>query len=213
LFKSVEGKNNIKSLSDRINILKKKNNIFTESNIKGVNNTNNLLNFNSKFSNLDKIFRKNSANLTSKNSLMSNNNNINNLNTNIKLNSVNKPLFSKPIVRSGNIIYEPSQTNNNNFDILEAQLDSLKKKTNKTKNNVNKLNNLIMGENCSFNNINILKNLDEKINRYNCERLNDSIEECENLIMNLRQSKSSKRKNMGLNKNNLNNSNFNFDDL
>jgi len=209
LFKSVESKNSIKSLSERINLLKKKNNIFAESNIKGVNNTNNLLNLNSKFSNLDKIFKKNSANSIAKNSLLNTNNNFNNFNNN-KLNTANKAIFSKPIIRGGNIYYETGQSNNNNFDILEAQLDSLKKKTTKTKNSINKLNNLIIAENTCINNY---RNLDEKINRLNYEKLNQSLEDCENLINNLKESKTDKTKNFELNKNFLNNSNFNFDDI
>lgn len=204
LFKSVENKNTVKSLTDRINQLKRKNN-FAESNIKGVNNTNNIFNLNSKFSNLDKIF-KNNSNLTAKNSL---NNKINSLNSQFNQN-INAPLISKPLMRSGNLQFDQVQTNQNNFDLLEAQLDSLKKKTTKTKMSVNKLNNLIIGDYSCSNNF---RNLDDKINKFNYDKLNQSLEECENLINDLRDSKSSKRNNLNAKNNLFNNSNYDFDNL
>ena len=177
-FKSLESKNTIKSLTERINQLKKKNN-FTESNIKGVNITNNLLNLNSKYSNLDKIFDNNS-NLNIMNP-MNFNNKINSFNN--KINQNNKiPLFSKQLTRSGNHLFEQGQTNQNNFDLLEAQLDSLKKKTTKTKLSIDKLNSFIIADSSNLNNF---KNLDDKINKINYDKLNQSIEECENLINDL----------------------------
>lgn len=149
IFKSVENQKQIKSLSQRISQLNK-NNLFKESNIKGVNDTNNLMNINSKYTNLDKIFKSNIP-VTNKSIL------------DIKLPSNNFPLFIKNNeLKQGNIQTDFFANHQNNFHLLEQQLDSLKKKKNKTKNITNRLNNMILYKNVkNLEGNNILKNIDD----------------------------------------------------
>lgn len=197
IFKSVENKNTVKGLSERISHLTKKN-VFKESNIKGVNNTNNLLNLNSKFTNLDIIFKNNTNTTTNKSSSLK----TNIINTGSKISPYPN---TKNAIKSRNFQTDLFSNNLNNFDILEQQLDSLKKRTTKTKNNINKLNNLILCDN--FTNVDINnknKNFEEKFN--------SSLDECENLIINLKESKAEKKK-INIYKKILDNSEVDFEKL
>jgi len=204
-LKNFENKCNIKSLSDRINEIKNKN-LFTGSNIKGVNNTNTLINLNSKLSNLDKIIKNNTYNRYNLNSQFDLNNNITSLKNRVNQN-YNAPLFNKIPTKTGILQLENGQFNQNNFDILEAQLDSLKKKTTKTKHKINKLNNLIINDNV---NLNLLNNIEDRINY---EKINQSIEESENLVRNLKESNNDKNINIDFKQNFLSDSYFDSENI
>jgi hypothetical protein len=186
VFKNVDKKQNTNSISDRINNLKKSNNLFGENNIniKGVNNANNLM-ANSKYSNFDKIFKSNYINT---NKGIPSSATTSNKNYNI-INSKNKP--NTDFTKNNKREIGQFTSNKNNFDLLEAQLNSLKTQTNKTKNNINRIYNQILGENSNNNNLNMFKNYDEKNNNnYNNkildDKFNQSLEECDILFNNLR---------------------------
>ena len=170
----MDKKQNINSISERINNLRKNNNLYVESNIKGVNNTNNFVSSNSKYSNFDKIFKSNSININRNSSSTNKNFNV--------VNPKSKPSNDFPKNQKREI---GQFSNKNNFDLLEAQLNSLKNQTNKTKHNINKMYNQILGDN-SANNLNMIKNFDEKYANNNIN-VNSSLEECEILANNLRE--------------------------
>jgi len=153
IFKLVDDKKYTKSLSERINQLKKKNN-FLESGIKGVNNTNNVFNINLKYSNMDKVLRNNKFNVNSNNLLI----NRTDSQTQKRNNTNSNPKLKSKLLRNSNTQYESS--NINNFYVLEAQLDSLKNKSNRYISNFSKINR-VSSESINLN-INNLKNSQEK---------------------------------------------------